>query len=108
MFSQLTRYASEFGVQIDRAELDVRCEYDAGGKLMIDEVSPAAKNVTYRWDIDSPAPPEKVREVVEWVDRGCHTINTLRQPVPIFGRAEVNGEPIEYTVEPFGRGEDHP
>jgi hypothetical protein len=105
MFSQLTRYASEFGVQIDRAELDIRCEYDAGGKLMIDDVSPAAERVTYKWDIDSPAPPEKVREVVEWVDRGCHTINTLRQPVAIDGRAELNGEPIEYDVDPFERGE---
>jgi hypothetical protein len=105
MFSQLTRYASEFEVQIDRAELDIRCEYDSGGKLMIDEISPAAQQVTYKWEIESPSPPEKVREVVEWIDRGCHTLNTLRQPVPIFGRAELNGEPIEYEVKPFTRGE---
>jgi hypothetical protein len=103
MFSQLTRYASEFDVQIDRAELDVRCEYDAAGKLMIEDISPAARQVTYKWEIESPAPPEKVREVVEWVDRGCHTINTLRVPAPIFGRAELNGEPIAYEVKPFDR-----
>lgn len=101
MFSQLTRYASEFDVQIDRAELDVRCEYDMGGKLMIDEVSPGAQRVTYKWEIDSPSPPEKVREVVEWIDRGCHTVNTLRQPVPIYGRAELNGEPIAIEARPF-------
>jgi hypothetical protein len=106
MFSQLTRYASEFGVQIDRAELDIRCEYDAAGKLMIEDISPAAKLVTYKWEIESPATEEQVREVVEWVDRGCHTLNTMRQPVPVHGRAELNGEPIEYEVDPFGREED--
>ena len=105
MVSQLTRYASEFDVQIDRAELDVRCEYDAGGKLMIDEVSPAAQHVTYRWEISSPSPPETVREVVEWIDRGSHTLNTLRQPIPIVDQAALNGEPIDFDVTPFNRGE---
>src|SRR5687768_10304805 len=101
MFSQLTRYASEFDVQVDRAELDIRCEYDAAGKLMIEDVSPAAQHVTYKWEIESPSPADKVRQVVEWVDRGCHTLNTLRQPVSIVGRAELNGEPIAYEVKPF-------
>ena len=69
MFSQLTRYASEFGVQIDRAELDVRAEYDQRGKLMLGDYTPAAQAVTYKWDIDSPAPKETVQEMLTWVDQ---------------------------------------
>lgn len=102
MFSQLTRYASEFGIQIDKAELDVRTEYDGRGKMMIDEVSPAAQQVTYKWDIESPSPEAKLQEMVMWIDRGCHTLNSLRQPVPVVGRAEVNGKEAPFEQRPFG------
>ena len=101
MFSQLTRYASELGVQIDRAELDIRIEYSGLGKIMVNEDSPAAQGITYKWEIESPSPREKVSEVLGWVEKGCHTLNTLRQPVPIQGRLELNGAELEFESHPF-------
>jgi len=101
MFSQLTRYASEFGVQIDAAELDIRMEYDQRGKLMIGEQSPAAQQLTYKWEIKSPSSDDRIAEMLTWIDRGCHTLNSLRQPVPIIGRAEVNGQDAPFVQKPF-------
>ena len=103
MFSQLTRYASEFGIQIDNAELDIRTEYDGRGKMMIAEVSPAAQRVTYKWEIESPATDEQLQEMLMWIDRGCHTLNSLRQPIAVVGRAEVNGKETPFEQRPFGR-----
>jgi hypothetical protein len=103
MFSQLTRYASEFGIQIDNAELDIRTEYDGRGKMMIDDVSPAAQQVTYKWEIESPAVTDRIEEMLMWIDRGCHTLNSLRQPVPVIGRAEVNGKETAFEQRPFAR-----
>ena len=95
MFSQLTRYASELDVQIDDAEMEVRMRYDTRGKLGLADVSPACQEMTYVLNISSPAPPAKVRQVVELIEKGCHTINTLRKPVPVSGKLVHNGCEVE-------------
>jgi hypothetical protein len=95
MFSQLTRYASELDVQIDDAEMEVRMDYDTRGKLGLADVSPACEEMTYVLNISSPAPPAKVKQVVELIEKGCHTLNTLRKPVPVSGKLIHNGQEIE-------------
>jgi hypothetical protein len=98
MLSQLTRYASEFDVHIGKAELDVRATYDQRGKIMLEDVSPAAQVVTYRWEIESTSLPQRIAEVLRWIERGCHTINTLKQPVPVRGAATLNGAALEFML----------
>ncbi len=98
MFSQLTRYASELDVQIDDAEMDIRMSYDTRGKLGLADVSPACQGVTYVFKIKSPAPPEKVKELVEMIERGCHTINTIKNPIPVEGKVVHNGEALEVKL----------
>jgi hypothetical protein len=95
MFSQLTRYASELDVQIDDAEMEVRMGYDTRGKLGLADVSPACEEMSYVLHIASPAPPEKVKKLVEMIEKGCHTINTLRKPVSVSGKLVHNGQEVE-------------
>jgi hypothetical protein len=94
MFSQLTRYASELDVPIEDANMDIRMTYDTRGKLLLDDTSPAAQSVEYVLDIKSPAPTERVREVIRLIEKGCHTINTLREPVPVSAALRHNGEEV--------------
>lgn len=98
MFSQLTRYASELDIQIDDAEIDIRMSYDTRGKQHLADVSPACQGVNYVFKIKSPAPTDKVKELVEMIEKGCHTINTMKQPVPVYGKLAHNGETIEIKV----------
>ena len=95
MFSQLTRYASELDIPIDDAEMDIRMTYDTRGKLQLEEISPACRDLTYVFRIKSPAASEKVRQLVQMIEKGCHTINTMRAPVPVSGRLEHNGQRFE-------------
>ena len=95
MFSQLTRYAAELDVQIDDAEMDIRMSYDTRGKLGLADVSPACQAVTYVLNIKSPAPTEKVKQMVEMIERGCHTINTIRNPIPVSGKLVHKGHEFE-------------
>ncbi len=95
MFSQLTRYASELEIQIDDAEMDIRMSYDTRGKLRLADVSPACQGITYVLNIKSPAPPDKVRELVDLIEKGCHTINTIRNPVPVSGKLVHNGQEFD-------------
>jgi hypothetical protein len=108
MFSQLTRYASEFGVQIDKAELDIRIEYSGLGKMLVNEENPAAQRMTYKWEIESPSPREKVSEMLGWIEKGCHTVNSLRQPIPVTGGLQLNGADLSFESHPLpphpGRG----
>jgi len=95
MFSQLTRYASELDVQIDDAEMDIRMSYDTRGKLGLADVSPACKELTYVFNIKSPAPAEKVRQMLEMIEKGCHTMNTIKNPTPVSASFIHNGQPLE-------------
>ena len=95
MFSQLTRYASELDIPVEEAEMDIRMSYDTRGKLGLAEVSPACQEVTYLWTIKSPASPEKVRQMVEMIEKGCHTMNTIKNPVPVSGKVVHNGQEFE-------------
>jgi hypothetical protein len=98
MFSQLTRYASELDVQIDDAEMDIRMSYDNRGKLGLADTSPACREVSYVFAIQSPAPPDRIKQLVEMIEKGCHTINTLRQPIPVTGKIVHNGKELEVKV----------
>ena len=97
MFSQLTRYASWLDIQIDDAEMDIRASYDTHGKLLLNDASPGAEWLHYVLEINSPAPPEKIEELVLMIEKGCHTINTIRQPTPVSGKVVHNG--AELTIE---------
>ena len=70
MFSQLTRYASHLDIVIEEAEMDIRMAYDTMGKLLLEDVSPAAESVTYVFDIKSPAAPEQISGLICLIERG--------------------------------------
>lgn len=100
MFSQLTRYAAELDVQIDDAEMDIRMSYDTRGKLGLADVSPACQGVSYVFSIKSPAPSEKVTELVGMIEKGCHTMNTIRNPIPVAGKLVHNGKEFGVAEAP--------
>lgn len=94
MFSQLTRNASQLDIAIEDAEMDIRMTYDTRGKLLLEDVSPGCRELTYIFKIKSPAPSEKVQEMLRLVEKGCHTINSLKTPVPVAGKLIHNGQEI--------------
>ena len=98
MFSQLTRYASQLDIPIEEAEMDIRITYDVRGKLLLEDVSPAAQGVEYTFDIKSPAPPDRVRQMIQMIEKGCHTINTIRQPTPVSAKLIHNGREVELGI----------
>lgn len=94
MFSQLTRYASQLDIEIEDAEMDIRMTYDTRGKLLLEDISPGCRELTYVFKIKSPAPSDKVQEMLRLIEKGCHTINSLKNPVPVAGKLIHNGEDV--------------
>ncbi len=94
MFSQLARYASQLDIEIEDAEMDIRMIYDSRGKLLLADISPGCNDLTYIFKIQSPAPSEKIQEMLRLIEKGCHTINSLKNPVPVAGKLIHNGHEI--------------
>ena len=46
----------------------------------------------------SPAAPEKVKQMVELIEKGCHTIHTIRNPFPVSDRLVHNGQELEVKI----------
>ncbi|MEE9143815.1 MAG: OsmC-related (seleno)protein, partial [Candidatus Binatia bacterium] len=38
---------------------------------------------------------EKVRELVNLIEKGCHTMNTIKNPIPVTGKLVHNGKEFE-------------
>jgi uncharacterized OsmC-like protein len=94
MFSQLTRYASQLDIEIEDAEMDIRMTYDTRGKLLLEDVHPGCRDLTYTFKIQSPVPSEKIQEMLALIEKGCHTINSLKNPVPVNGKLVHNGREV--------------
>ena len=97
MFSSLTRYASELDIPVQEAEMDIRASYDARGKIL-DDVSPGAQRVYYTLEIKSPASSAKISQLVQKIEKGCRTLNTVMQATPISARLIHNGTEIKSEV----------
>jgi hypothetical protein len=73
MFSQLARYASQLDIEIEDAEMDIRMTYDTRGKLLLADVHPGCRELTYvSQDPKSSAVRESPRNVATDRERLPH------------------------------------
>jgi hypothetical protein len=94
MLSQLTRYASVYGVPVYGCEIQLRGYFDQRGKLQLDETPSGAQRLLYEVQLDSDAPAEQVREMWRAVEKGCHARNTFADPVQVRALVKLNGEEL--------------
>lgn len=69
-------------------------EFDQRGKFGLADVPSACRRFTYELDVDSPEQPEKVKELLAFMERSCYATNTLRQPVEVVPRLLLNGRQV--------------
>ena len=99
----MTRFASRDGVSIDSAEVDVRATFPIGEKYGIKgEQGSAMEGLTYRLELKSASPPERVAAVATLAERFCHASQTLRVAVPVEPSVVLNGKVLE--VDPLISG----
>ena len=94
MLSQLTRYASVYGVPVYGCEIHLRGYFDQRGKLQLDETPSGAQRLLYEVQLDSDASAEQVREMMRAVERGCHARNTFADPVEVRATVKLNGQEL--------------
>jgi hypothetical protein len=87
------------GVQIEKAELIVKGEFDQRGKFGLADVPSACKQFTYQLDLQSPEKEERVVELLAFMERSCYATNTLRQPIEVVPRLLLNGREVAVNLD---------
>lgn len=78
-------YASALGLRLDRVEVDARGRLDLRGFLGLAPVDPGYEEVSFQVRIESPEPPERIRELTRLVDAHCPVLDILRRSIPSAG-----------------------
>ena len=84
------QWAARLEIPLDSVEVVVEADYDARGMFGVDESVPAGWTaVRYTTTISSPAPPERVRELVETADRHSPVLDDVRRALPVKGELRI-------------------
>jgi uncharacterized OsmC-like protein len=90
----VARFAPLYEVPIDDAIADARAHFRNTEKYDVDDAPPYFEQVTIALTVTSPAPPERVRDLVAHAERACHIAQTLRHGVPVGLSTTLNGNPL--------------
>lgn len=82
-------WAAVLDVPIGDVQVDVEAQVDARGTFGVDDVSPGCEAMRYRVYIESPAPEERVQEVIEKADAHSPVLHNFRRPIPIEREVEI-------------------
>jgi uncharacterized OsmC-like protein len=83
-------WATHLDIPLDDVEVVVETDYDASGMFGVDDgVSPGWGAVRYTTRISSPAPEERIRELVEYADRHSSVLDIIRRAIPVSGDVKI-------------------
>lgn len=87
-------YAAALNIPLRAVRIRVRGTLDLRGLFNVAPVQAGLNEVTYHVDIDSPAEPTVIRQLVELVDQHCPVLDTLRRPVATTRAVYLNGDDL--------------
>jgi hypothetical protein len=101
-FSHMTQWgraAVLCDVAIDKLTEEVDGAFDRRGEYLYEEgfAHPGFTDITFTVHIESPAPRERVRELVSWADRSPPHA-TLRRAVRLIGIFHLNGKHLATAI----------
>jgi len=84
-------WAAAVDVPLDSVEVSVEADYDATGMYGIDEnVAPGWVAVRYTTKIASPAPEQRVRELIDYADTHSSVLDIIRRAIPVSGEVKIS------------------
>ena len=76
------------------ASADVRASFFNTQKYDVDDEPAYFEHIEIRLSIDSPAPADRVRDLVRHAERACHAAQSFRHPIPVSLQATLNGDDL--------------
>jgi organic hydroperoxide reductase OsmC/OhrA len=91
----VARFASLYEVEVQDASADVQGRVSPADKLGLEGPGGAFQELAVVLEVHSPAPVERVRELVAHAERACHAAQSLRVAVPVRLLARLNGDDLQ-------------
>lgn len=83
-------FAAHLGLELEQVKVNVKGNLDLRGFLALDDsVFPGFQNIEYETTISSNEPEEKIKELIEIVQKHCPVLDTLVRPVSVTGKVEI-------------------
>ena len=92
--TQVSRYGHMLKVTVNAMRMRVLARYRVEGSVLNDTVEASMLGAETTLELDSPDSPERVAKLVKNAERGCFVMQALLKPVPVTGRAILNGTPL--------------
>ena len=70
------------------------------GAVLNDTIDAEMLGAETTLELESPDPPERVAKVIRNAERGCFVMQALLRPVPVTGRALLNGRQLAEEQTP--------
>lgn len=90
-------WAAYLDIPIHSIEVEIESDFDARGQFGITDEAPGFKELRYCVKIDSPAPEEKVRQLIEKADAHSPVLDDFRRPIPIKREIQIRSTMEEST-----------
>ena len=84
-------YARIHNIPIDAVRVKAEGRVDLRGFFGVSDVPAGFQDVAFTVEVDSPASPEVIAELVAEVNARCPVLDILRSPVPVAGTYLHNG-----------------
>jgi uncharacterized OsmC-like protein len=78
-------------LRIDALEFAIRGYFDRRGGRLSEVPNRGFEEIRYETRIQSPEPPERIRELVEEAERHCYVLQTLKRAAKITAQIFLNG-----------------
>ncbi|MFD7012722.1 OsmC family protein [Rhodococcus jostii] len=86
--------ASMMGIELDSVTVYLKGNLDVRGFMGEEGIPPGYQQITFETRIESQADAKAIEALVHTVEANCPTMDTIRRPVDVHGKAFLNGEPI--------------
>ena len=98
--TQVSRYGHMLKVTVTRMTMRVQTRFRVTGAVLNDTIDAEMLGAETTLELESPDPPERVAKVIKNAERGCFVMQALLRPVPVTGRAILNGQPLAGDTMP--------
>lgn len=89
--------AAVMEIPIDRIEVDVESDFDAGGMLYLNDDPPGFDALRYKVYIESPASKEQIMQLINESDKHSPVLDDFRRAIPVEREVSIKSTEKEAT-----------
>lgn len=87
-------WAAYLNIPIGAIEVEIESDFDASGQFGLSEIPPGFKELRYCVMIESSAPEESIRELIEKADAHSPVLDDFKRPIPIERKINIKSTKI--------------